>query len=179
MAVPYEDQSFSALRKQCRRKKRLFEDPLFPAADQSLFYQSNQIGTVTWKRPKELSSNPRLFVDGLSAHDLHQGQLGNCWFVAACSSLASREPLWQKVRLSSRPVQKRSDSEKILNVSERHEISERNTHTHTPTECERKPPHTKEEHADSTKTDVQTGSNRGILLVGRECEALFPISATF
>uniref|UniRef100_A0A672GUA9 Calpain-5-like n=1 Tax=Salarias fasciatus TaxID=181472 RepID=A0A672GUA9_SALFA len=76
---------------------RLFEDPLFPATDRSLFYQSNQIGTVAWKRPKELSRKPRLFVDGLSAHDLHQGRLGNCWFVAACSSLASRDALWQKV----------------------------------------------------------------------------------
>uniref|UniRef100_A0AAX7VDE7 Calpain 5a n=1 Tax=Astatotilapia calliptera TaxID=8154 RepID=A0AAX7VDE7_ASTCA len=46
---------------------------------------------------EELTSDPHLFVDGISAHDLHQGQLGNCWFVAACSSLASREALWQKV----------------------------------------------------------------------------------
>uniref|UniRef100_A0AAV2JC16 Calpain catalytic domain-containing protein n=1 Tax=Knipowitschia caucasica TaxID=637954 RepID=A0AAV2JC16_KNICA len=45
----------------------------------------------------ELCGGPHLFVDGISAHDLHQGQLGNCWFVAACSSLASRESLWQKV----------------------------------------------------------------------------------
>lgn len=37
-------------------------------------------------------------MNGISAHDLHQGQLGNCWFVAACSSLASREALWKKVR---------------------------------------------------------------------------------
>ena len=51
---------------------------------------------------QELCSNPRLFVDGISAHDLHQGQLGNCWFVAACSSLASREALWQKVRQRQR-----------------------------------------------------------------------------
>uniref|UniRef100_A0A667XNX2 Calpain 5 n=1 Tax=Myripristis murdjan TaxID=586833 RepID=A0A667XNX2_9TELE len=51
------------------------------------------------ERPRglELCSDPHLFVDGISAHDLHQGQLGNCWFVAACSSLASREALWQKV----------------------------------------------------------------------------------
>uniref|UniRef100_A0A673C754 Calpain 5a n=1 Tax=Sphaeramia orbicularis TaxID=375764 RepID=A0A673C754_9TELE len=97
MVVPYEAQSFSALRAKCRQDGRLFEDPLFPASDQSLFYQSNRIGRVTWKRPKELCSDPRLFVDGISAHDLHQGQLGNCWFVAACSSLASREALWQKV----------------------------------------------------------------------------------
>ncbi|XP_017293499.1 calpain-5a [Kryptolebias marmoratus] len=97
MVVPYEGQSFSALKKKCQQNGNLFEDPLFPASDQSLFYQSNQIGRVTWKRPKELSSDPHLFVDGISAHDLHQGQLGNCWFVAACSSLASREALWQKV----------------------------------------------------------------------------------
>lgn len=44
-----------------------------------------------------MCEDPHLFVDGISAHDLHQGQLGNCWFVAACSSLASRESLWQKV----------------------------------------------------------------------------------
>ncbi|KAM4567199.1 calpain-5-like [Odontesthes bonariensis] len=97
MVVPYEGQSFSALKRRCQQNGTLFEDPLFPTSDQSLFYQRNQIGRVTWKRPKELSSNPHLFVDGISAHDLHQGQLGNCWFVAACSSLASREALWQKV----------------------------------------------------------------------------------
>ncbi|KAM6933959.1 calpain-5-like [Xenentodon cancila] len=97
MVVPYEGQSFSALKRRCQQNGSLFEDPLFPAADESLFYQRNDIGRVTWKRPKELSSDPHLFVDGISAHDLHQGQLGNCWFVAACSSLASREALWQKV----------------------------------------------------------------------------------
>lgn len=48
---------------------------------------------------QELCEDPHLFVDGISAHDLHQGQLGNCWFVAACSSLASRESLWQKVSM--------------------------------------------------------------------------------
>ncbi|KAM8854597.1 calpain-5-like [Synchiropus picturatus] len=97
MVVPYEGQSYSALRRQCQQSGRLFEDPLFPATDQSLFYQNNRVGRVTWKRPKELSGDPHLFVDGISAHDLHQGRLGNCWFVAACSSLASRETLWQKV----------------------------------------------------------------------------------
>lgn len=52
MVVPYEGQSFSALRRQCQQNGVLFEDPLFPTTDQSLFYQSNSIGRVTWKRPK-------------------------------------------------------------------------------------------------------------------------------
>ncbi|XP_073706342.1 calpain-5-like [Garra rufa] len=94
---PFEGQQFSALRKQCQQNKTLFEDPVFPAVDKSLFYHGNRIGRVTWKRPKDLCEDPHLFVNGISAHDLNQGQLGNCWFVAACSSLASREALWQKV----------------------------------------------------------------------------------
>ncbi|XP_077578546.1 calpain-5-like isoform X2 [Stigmatopora nigra] len=93
----YEGQSFHALRRQCRRNGVLFEDPLFPASDRSLFYQKEGIGAVVWKRPKELCQEPRLFVDGPSAHDLHQGRLGNCWFVAACSTLATRDTLWHKV----------------------------------------------------------------------------------
>ncbi|KAM6946407.1 calpain-5a isoform 2-T2 [Aplochiton taeniatus] len=96
MVVQYEGQSYSALRKQFHGGA-LFEDPLFATTDQSLFYQANTIGHITWKRPRELCEDPHLFVDGISAHDLRQGQLGNCWFVAACSSLASREALWQKV----------------------------------------------------------------------------------
>uniref|UniRef100_A0A8C4E0P5 Calpain 5a n=1 Tax=Dicentrarchus labrax TaxID=13489 RepID=A0A8C4E0P5_DICLA len=95
--LSYTGQSFSALRSQCQDNGVLFEDPLFPPSDQSLFYNSNRLGQITWKRPKDLCIEPHLFVDGISAHDLHQGQLGNCWFVAACSSLASREALWQKV----------------------------------------------------------------------------------
>lgn len=47
---------------------------------------------------QDICEDPHLFVDGISSHDLHQGQVGNCWFVAACSSLASHESLWQKVR---------------------------------------------------------------------------------
>ncbi|XP_012971810.1 calpain-5 isoform X2 [Mesocricetus auratus] len=92
----YEDQSYSGLKRSCLRRKVLFEDPHFPATDDSLYYKGTPGPTVRWKRPKDICDDPRLFVDGISSHDLHQGQVGNCWFVAACSSLASREALWQK-----------------------------------------------------------------------------------
>ncbi|KAK1883124.1 Calpain-5 [Dissostichus eleginoides] len=129
----FEGQLYSTLKRQCLQSGLLFEDPRFPAYDDSLFYQGNRIGRVVWKRPRqtasvhrhgnwvtqimfwsvpmsvmqtekleeELCEDPHLFVDGISAHDLHQGQLGNCWFVAACSSLASREALWQKRSVQS------------------------------------------------------------------------------
>lgn len=46
---------------------------------------------------QEICKDPRLFVDGISTRDLHQGSLGNCWMVAAISCLASEPSLWKKV----------------------------------------------------------------------------------
>jgi calpain-5 len=43
-------------------------------------------------------ANPSLFVDGISETDCVQGaQLGNCWFVAACSALTHNKHLFDKV----------------------------------------------------------------------------------
>uniref|UniRef100_I3KRY8 Calpain-5 n=1 Tax=Oreochromis niloticus TaxID=8128 RepID=I3KRY8_ORENI len=88
---------FHKLRRACLRRGALFKDPLFPATDQSLFYKRQPPPGLTWKRPREICKDPRLFVDGISTRDLHQGSLGNCWMVAAISCLASEPSLWKKV----------------------------------------------------------------------------------
>uniref|UniRef100_UPI00398F55A0 calpain-5-like n=1 Tax=Pristiophorus japonicus TaxID=55135 RepID=UPI00398F55A0 len=93
----YKDQQYSALKGECLQHHRLFEDPHFPATNESLFYTKSPPGAIEWRRPQELCESPRLFVNGISSHDLNQGELGNCWFVAACSCLALRDGLWQKV----------------------------------------------------------------------------------
>ena len=46
---------------------------------------------------QEIAQEPQLFVEGAGAEDFHQGELGNCWFVAACSSIAKDPKLWKKV----------------------------------------------------------------------------------
>ncbi|NXE65114.1 CAN5 protein, partial [Calcarius ornatus] len=93
----FRDQRYHELKGQCLQQGILFEDPEFPASDESLYYESAAKGKVEWKRPKDLCEDPRLLVDGMSSHDFHQGKLGNCWFVAACSCLALRKSLWQQV----------------------------------------------------------------------------------
>ncbi|KAJ8276763.1 hypothetical protein COCON_G00085150 [Conger conger] len=95
--TPYKNQVYSELKRQCQETKKLFEDPEFPANNKSLFYQKPPPGRVEWKRPREICEDPHLFVEGISSHDLNQGTLGNCWFVAACSCLAAKPELWQKV----------------------------------------------------------------------------------
>ncbi|XP_007424983.1 calpain-5-like [Python bivittatus] len=96
-AKPFKNQKYEDLKQQCLKQKKLFEDPEFPASDASLFYLNPPPANVEWKRPKELCEDPHLIVHGISSHDLHQGRLGNCWFVAACSCLALQKNLWQKV----------------------------------------------------------------------------------
>ncbi|XP_028330368.1 calpain-5 isoform X2 [Gouania willdenowi] len=93
----FQAQSFHKLRRACLRRGALFKDPLFLATEQSLFYKRKPPPGLIWKRPKEICKDPRLFVDGISTRDLHQGSLGNCWMVAAISCLASEPSLWKKV----------------------------------------------------------------------------------
>ncbi|XP_065580677.1 calpain-5-like isoform X2 [Artemia franciscana] len=93
----FKKQDYYKLKKHHERSGTLFTDPLFPANEASLFFTRRPPGRIEWKRPGELCSNPNLFVEGISASDVHQGMLGNCWFVAACSVLAGVKELWHKV----------------------------------------------------------------------------------
>ncbi|XP_023222794.1 calpain-5-like isoform X3 [Centruroides sculpturatus] len=96
----FKKQNYYSLKKEALATGVPFSDPLFPADNVSLFYSGNSSrlpGRVIWKRPKELCSTPRLFVDGITSCDVVQGSLGNCWFIAACSSLAQEKEAWHKV----------------------------------------------------------------------------------
>ena len=50
---------------------------------------------------QQICDNPKLFVEGASSGDVTQGRLGNCWFVAASSCLASVKEIWYKVSVKS------------------------------------------------------------------------------
>ncbi|KAK2149572.1 hypothetical protein LSH36_446g02083 [Paralvinella palmiformis] len=89
-------QKYGALKKDCLKRGELFKDPEFPPNNKSLFY-SKQDRDIEWKRPKELCKVPKLVVAGVSCDDLNEGELGNTWFVSACSSLAMEPKMWAKV----------------------------------------------------------------------------------
>ncbi|XP_076435379.1 calpain-5-like [Babylonia areolata] len=93
----YKGQDYHALKKETKKKGMLFIDSEFPPDDRSLSSTPDKFGNVVWKRPKQICDNPQLFVEGASAGDVTQGRLGNCWFVAASSCLASVKVIWHKV----------------------------------------------------------------------------------
>lgn len=50
-AVPYKNQHYTELKKDCIKDKKLFEDPEFPATSSSLYFRKPPPGFVEWKRP--------------------------------------------------------------------------------------------------------------------------------
>uniref|UniRef100_A0A3Q4HW16 Calpain 2, (m/II) large subunit b n=1 Tax=Neolamprologus brichardi TaxID=32507 RepID=A0A3Q4HW16_NEOBR len=101
-AVPYLNQNFTALRAQCRSAGKLFCDPTFPAAPESLGFNelgpsSYKVRGVSWKRPTELVSKPEFIVGGATRTDICQGALGDCWLLAAIASLTLNEFVMARV----------------------------------------------------------------------------------
>ncbi|CAL8104582.1 unnamed protein product [Calicophoron daubneyi] len=82
----------------------LWEDPDFPASDASIGI-SEFVGKIEWKRPKEINSDAELFVDGVSRFDIGQGDVGNCWFLAAVSSIARYPALFDHVVPKNQSIQ--------------------------------------------------------------------------
>ncbi|GFO38688.1 calpain-9 [Plakobranchus ocellatus] len=90
-------QDYASLQNDLLRRRALFTDPKFPPNNSSLYMSTGSFGdrfsgNVIWKRPKDIVKNPRLMYHNASRHDLDQGYLGNCWFVAGAAVLATSHP---------------------------------------------------------------------------------------
>ncbi|XP_076636456.1 calpain-A-like isoform X4 [Colletes latitarsis] len=90
-------QDFNTLRRECLSTGRLFEDPEFPATDSSLYFSRSPDRHMEWKRPMEIVDNPQLFVEGFSRFDIQQGELGDCWLLAAVANLTMDSNLFFQV----------------------------------------------------------------------------------
>ncbi|XP_045508024.1 calpain-B isoform X5 [Colias croceus] len=94
---PATYQDFKEIRSQCLAEGRLFDDPEFPATDRSLYYKERLDRPITWLRPREICDDPQLFVEGYSRFDVQQGELGDCWLLAAVANLTLYRKLFFQV----------------------------------------------------------------------------------
>ncbi|CAG0893965.1 unnamed protein product [Cyprideis torosa] len=92
-----EVQDFEALKQACLSEGTLFEDPEFPAEDTSIFYSRSPPKPFEWRRPSELVDDPQFFVGGHSRFDIKQGELGDCWLLAAVANLTLNDTLFYQV----------------------------------------------------------------------------------
>jgi calpain, invertebrate len=75
------------------RKGKLFEDPLFAPSDRIL----RQNDKYKWLRPREINRDAKFYVEGFSRFDVGQGEIGNCWLLAAIASLTQDSKLFFNV----------------------------------------------------------------------------------
>ncbi|XP_045540685.1 calpain-A isoform X2 [Papilio machaon] len=94
---PATYQDFKDIRSRCLAEGRLFEDPEFPPIDRSLYYKERLDRPITWLRPSEICEDPQLFVEGYSRFDVRQGELGDCWLLAAVANLTLHRKLFFQV----------------------------------------------------------------------------------
>ena len=90
-------QCYETIRAQCLESGQLFEDPEFPAADSSLMYIMHPDRKYEWLRPMEICEDAQFFVEGYSRFDVQQGELGDCWLLAAAANLTQDPKLFFRV----------------------------------------------------------------------------------
>uniref|UniRef100_A0A8C8Z8U5 Calpain-3 n=1 Tax=Prolemur simus TaxID=1328070 RepID=A0A8C8Z8U5_PROSS len=95
--IGVKEKTFEQLHKKCLEKKVLYVDPEFPPDQTSLFYSQNFPIQFVWKRPPEICENPRFIIGGANRTDICQGDLGDCWFLAAIACLTLNKRLLFRV----------------------------------------------------------------------------------
>jgi calpain len=89
-------QDFSDLRAAALDSGQLFQDPEFPPDGDSIFFSKSAYG-LEWMRPHELVDDPRLMVGGGDRFDINQGELGDCWLLAAMANLTMNKKVRSRV----------------------------------------------------------------------------------
>ncbi|XP_008944101.1 PREDICTED: calpain-9 isoform X2 [Merops nubicus] len=89
--------TYEELKRECLRRGVLFEDPDFPACNSSLFFSENPPIPFIWKRPGDIVKDPKFIIGGATRTDICQGDLGDCWLLAAIASLTLNEKTLARV----------------------------------------------------------------------------------
>jgi hypothetical protein len=68
----------------------MWTDPDFPPEQRS-FGMGRNVEKVGWKRVGEIIKNPRFIGTSVSASDILQGRIGDCYFLSAIAGLAEKQ----------------------------------------------------------------------------------------
>ena len=97
-----DPKKFDEVIQELTESGKQFEDPDFPAADESIVDPTDQtdalksIGKVVWRRPKDIpalldkNGKAHLFHGKIEPNDIKQGMLGDCYFLSALAALAEK-----------------------------------------------------------------------------------------
>src|SRR6218665_2786755 len=89
-------QKYFDIHKNMRRRKKLFEDPLFPPEKLTTIFPGNKYRgeEIKWLRPHQIVDSPEFVDSDLSQFDVKQGRLNDCWLMTAMSIVAMKRDLF-------------------------------------------------------------------------------------
>ena len=99
----YPDQDYEDQVTKCKASKTLFTDKHFLPSNRLLTPAVQGSGSaIEWLRPGEICkkmkySSPRLFSEKRNRFDINQGEVGDCWFLAALAQLAEKDKCFNRV----------------------------------------------------------------------------------
>lgn len=90
---------FHYLRRLCRERGILFEDPEFNVSATKIPTTKHRNGSslITWMRPYEICTRPKFISESTSRFDIEQGELGDYSLVAAVSCLTMTPRFLERV----------------------------------------------------------------------------------
>lgn len=97
VGVDSSSYSLSVITKECQASGKLWEDPEFPADNESIYFSRCPPKAFVWKRPPEIIDDPQFINEGVSRFDVQQGDLGDCWLLAAVANLTLHPELFHRV----------------------------------------------------------------------------------
>ncbi|XP_023027759.2 calpain-A isoform X1 [Leptinotarsa decemlineata] len=89
-------QNYEELKKSHLQSGTLFEDPLFVPNETELG-EEVKLDNVEWLRPKEIRKNPIFIGEKEDRFDVNQGELGDCWFMAALADVTQNYKILERV----------------------------------------------------------------------------------
>uniref|UniRef100_A0A914VZY4 Uncharacterized protein n=1 Tax=Plectus sambesii TaxID=2011161 RepID=A0A914VZY4_9BILA len=88
---------FDEIRRTSIKFNTLWEDSDFLAVDESIFFSRRSPRPFVWKRPHELCANPQFVYKDFSRFDVVQGELGDCWLLAAIANVTLYPNLFKTI----------------------------------------------------------------------------------
>ncbi|KAK3699315.1 hypothetical protein LTR37_016467 [Vermiconidia calcicola] len=93
----------AAIVEECQRLNQKYRDAIFDLEANPYCLQSlggsypkavDRIDAPPWiKRVEDIFDKPQFFIDGATAQDVHQGNGGDCWFLAALMAVSAKPDL--------------------------------------------------------------------------------------
>ncbi|CAF1506952.1 unnamed protein product [Adineta steineri] len=94
--VPFLDQNYEDIQRECLLNKSLFIDTKFP--HEQTFSIDEQIKkNIIWRRPYEVTDKPKFFIQTPHRRDPGQGELSDCWFVVAVANITLHKQIFERI----------------------------------------------------------------------------------